>query len=111
VPINAISIVDRYLEHSRIFYFKNGGDAKVFVSSADWMVRNLDHRIETAFEIEHQSLKQEILDLLYIELSENVKARLLDNRQRNQYVVSSEEPFRAQEERYYYLLSKNNNTP
>ncbi len=105
-PIRAISIVDRYLEHSRVFYFYNNNSPKVYVSSADWMVRNLDHRVETAFEIEDPALKQEITDLLLIELSENVKARILDNKQRNHYVETAGESFRAQEERYYYLAAR-----
>lgn len=107
VPINAVSIIDRFLEHSRIFYFKNNGSPKVYVSSADWMVRNLDHRVEAAFPVTDESLKQEIIDLLHIELSGNIKVRVLDNKQRNNYIVSTEEPFRAQEERYFYLLGKN----
>ncbi len=107
-PIRAISIVDNYLEHSRVFYFFNNQQPRVFVSSADWMVRNLDHRIECAFEIHDQGLKEEIIEMLAIELSENVKARELDNKQSNKYVETEEEtePFLSQQERYFYLLSK-----
>lgn len=108
-PIHAISIVDKYLEHSRIFYFCNNHQPRVFVSSADWMVRNLDHRVETAFEIYDKPLKEELIDMLAIELHENVKARILDNKQRNKYVIvpETEKTFRSQFKRYEYLKAKN----
>ncbi|MCB0699680.1 MAG: polyphosphate kinase 1 [Chitinophagales bacterium] len=107
-PIYAISIVDGYLEHSRIFVFHNGGDPKVFISSADWMVRNLDHRIEVACPILDKNIKQELIDILNIQLSGNVKARILDNEQKNEYVHREEgEPIvRAQEAIYEYLYNK-----
>lgn len=108
-PIEAISIVDQYLEHSRVFYFCNNHQPRVFVSSADWMVRNLDHRVETAFEIYDKTLKEELIDMLAIELHENVKARILDNKQRNKYVIvpETEKTFRSQFKRYEYLKAKN----
>lgn len=105
--INAISIVDEYLEHARIFVFHNNGNSKVYISSADWMVRNLDHRVEAALPILDDSVKQEILDMLAIELKGNVKSRILDNKQKNKYVERHEnEPeFRSQHQRYLYLKS------
>ena len=104
-PINAISIVDEYLEHARIFVFFNGGQPKIYTSSADWMVRNLDHRVEAALPILDPIVQQEILDMLNIELSGNVKARILDNKQRNKYVERHEDTpiIRSQFERYQYL--------
>jgi len=73
--ITVCSIVDRYLEHSRIFVFENDGQPKVFLSSADWMGRNLNRRIEVMFPIEDEDLKEEIVALLEISLSDNVKRR------------------------------------
>ena len=76
--IRVISIVDRFLEHSRIFYFGNGGDPQVYIGSADWMDRNLSRRVEVVFPIEHRSLKQRLIDeILAISLADNVKAREL----------------------------------
>lgn len=74
--IRVISIVGRYLEHSRIYYFGNGGNAKIYLSSADWMPRNLDRRVETAFPIEQEDLKKRIEEMLQISLGDTVKARL-----------------------------------
>lgn len=76
--IRVTSVVDKFLEHSRIFYFENGGDPEVFLSSADWMPRNLWRRIETVFPIEDPALKARIIhDILRLELADNVKAREL----------------------------------
>jgi len=83
--ISAFSIVDRFLEHSRVYVFHNNGDEKVYLSSADWMKRNLSRRIETAFPVYEKSLKKEILDLMEIQLSDNVKARIIDAGQLNKY--------------------------
>ncbi|MFN6039079.1 MAG: phospholipase D-like domain-containing protein, partial [Bacteroidota bacterium] len=83
--ISGISIVDKYLEHARIFVFNHGGAEKIFISSADWMSRNLDNRIEVACPIYNESIKQEIKDLLNIQLSGNVKARLLEKRTQIEY--------------------------
>jgi len=69
----AISIVDEYLEHARVMVFGNEGKPKVFISSADWMVRNLDHRVEAACPILNERIKQEIIDILNIQLKDNVK--------------------------------------
>ena len=76
--IRVISIVDRFLEHSRIFFFANGGDPQVFIGSADWMDRNLSRRVEVVFPIEQPDLKARLIDeILAISLSDNVKARTL----------------------------------
>lgn len=107
-PMHAISIVDAYLEHARVFVFHNGGDPKVYISSADWMVRNLDHRVEAACPILDNDIKEELINILNIQLSGNVKARILDNEQKNEYVQRGEEDVivRAQEEIYEYLYNK-----
>ncbi len=76
--IRVISIVDRFLEHSRIFYFGNDGDPDVYIGSADWMDRNLSRRVEVVFPIEPVELKQRLIrEILATSLADNAKARLL----------------------------------
>lgn len=107
-PMKAISIIDEYLEHARVFVFHNGGEPRVFFSSADWMVRNLDHRVETAVPIYDPLIQQELIDILNIQLAENVKARILDNEQSNSYVErhDHEPEVRSQVAIYEYLQAK-----
>ena len=106
--IKAYSIVDRFLEHSRIFIFHHGGQEKVYLSSADWMERNLSFRIETAFPIYDPRLISEIKDILNIQRSDNVKARSLHYHHINQYLPNhSDLAIRSQHETYYYLKRKN----
>ncbi|WP_226065749.1 polyphosphate kinase 1 [Kaistella polysaccharea] len=104
--IMAISIVDEYLEHSRIMYFYNKGHEDIYISSADWMTRNLDHRIEAAAKITQKNLKKEIKDQLDIQLNDNVKARILDKKLSNLYVEGGKNPIRSQIEIYHYLKNK-----
>jgi len=104
--IHAVSIVDEYLEHARYMVFHHNGKRKVFLSSADWMIRNLDHRVEAACPILDPALQQEIADMLDISLRDNVKARLLTNDLDNEYVKAKGKPFRSQHETYKYLLGK-----
>ncbi len=105
--INAISIVDEYLEHARVLLFHNGGNEKIFISSADWMIRNLDHRLEAAVPILDKAIKQEMIDILKIQLSDNVKARILENDLSNNYVPSAgKKKIRSQIETFHYLLKK-----
>ncbi len=112
LPVKAISIVDEYLEHARVFVFHNGGKEKIYISSADWMVRNLDHRIEATCPITDEQLKKELKDILNIQLNDNVKARMLDNDQKNKYVKTTNgvKKIRSQIEIHNYLLNKKNNT-
>ena len=77
--IEVVSIVDRFLEHSRIFYFRNGGDEEVYLSSADWMPRNLDRRIELLFPVESPEGRQKVLRALEAAFRDDVKARVLQN--------------------------------
>ncbi len=86
--IEAISIVDRYLEHTRAYVFGNGGDPLVYLSSADWMGRNLDRRVEVAFPLQDGVLRAEMLQLLELQWRDNVKARVLDRKQTNPYRVA-----------------------
>ncbi len=85
--IQAISIIDEYLEHARVMVFENDGKPKVFISSADWMVRNIDHRIEVACPILETNIKKELIDILDIQLNDNTKARNLNNKQDNKYIL------------------------
>jgi polyphosphate kinase len=108
--ISIISIVDRFLEHSRIFLFANGGDEIVYLSSADWMKRNLSRRIETAFPIYDRKLKNTLKDILEIQLKDNVKARIIDEKQQNKYVPRKslvDDVIRAQHEIHEYFKKKN----
>lgn len=106
--IEAISIVDRFLEHSRIFIFHNEGDEEIFLSSADWMTRNLYHRIECAFPIYDPDLRQEIKDYLNVQFTDNVKARILDADQLNNYRRDeSGRALRSQVETYEYYKNRN----
>ncbi|WP_321288102.1 polyphosphate kinase 1 [uncultured Sunxiuqinia sp.] len=105
--IEAISIVDKYLEHSRIFLFGNGGDEKIFISSADWMPRNLNRRIEVACPIYNEDLKNELREMLKIQLRDNTKSRILDNELSNNYSRQHMEGrIRAQEDYYQYIKEK-----
>jgi polyphosphate kinase len=92
--------------------FNSGKDARVFISSADWMVRNLDHRIEAACPIFDKDIQQELTDILNIQLAENVKGRILDNEQSNNYVVKEDHmpEVRSQEAIYKYLRNKSYKT-
>ncbi|MFT4202766.1 MAG: polyphosphate kinase 1 [Chitinophagaceae bacterium] len=109
-PMRAISIVDQYLEHARILIFHNGGNEKIYISSADWMVRNLDHRVEVAVPILKEKLKKEIKEIISIQLQDNIKARILDNELSNRYVplVKGAAPVRSQVEIYNFLAKTNN---
>jgi len=102
--VKGISIIDRYLEHSRIYYFYHGGEEKIFLSSADWMVRNLHFRIETAFPIYNPSLKKIILDNIDYQWKDNAKSRSIHYNSMNKYIVSnSKRKFQSQIETYKYF--------
>lgn len=103
--IRIISIVDRFLEHPRVMIFHNNGNEKIYISSADWMTRNLDHRIEVATPIFSEILKQRIKDIISIQLRDNVKARIIDEAQKNDYVKHRKgaEKIRSQVEIYKYF--------
>lgn len=105
--IEAISIIDKYLEHSRVFIFCNGGDEKYFISSADWMIRNLDHRSEVIIPIYNKKIQKEIRKIIEIQLSDNTKARMLNRKQDNQYKTNGAKiKVRSQESIYTYLKQK-----
>jgi polyphosphate kinase len=99
------------LEHARVIYFEH--DDTLYLSSADWMMRNLDHRIEVTTPINDPVLRKELFDMLQAQLKENVKARSLNNLQNNGYAKSPKAtpPFRSQIEIYKYLQQINYLTP
>lgn len=102
--IQVISILDRYLEHDRVYVFNNGGDKKVYLSSADWMTRNIDYRIEVAVEILDPILKNRVLETLDILFSDTVKARVIDKESSNRYVSrGNKRKVRAQNAIYDYI--------
>ena len=87
--------------------FHNSGNEKIFISSADWMVRNLDHRVEAALPILDKNIREELKDIIHIQLRDNVKARVLDNELLNNYVpLSNNKKIRSQIETYQYLHQK-----
>ncbi len=102
------SVVDRFLEHGRIYLFENGGDELMFYGSADWMNRNLDRRIEVISPVLDEDIKQEFKDILDIQLNDNVKARVQDAEESNKYVKrkEGEKEIRSQYEIYEYLKKK-----
>ncbi len=104
--LNSISIVDQYLEHARVMIFHNRGNEKVYISSADWMVRNLDHRIEVATPIFDGAIKKELIDIINIQLKDNQKARILDADLLNKYVPLKGLKYKSQEQTYNYLKGK-----
>jgi polyphosphate kinase len=106
IPVKAVSIIDEYLEHARVFIFHNGGKEKTYISSADWMVRNLDHRVEATCPVLDETITRELKDILDIQLADNVKARWLDNDLQNKYVRDDNGRVRAQIEIYNYLHGK-----
>lgn len=105
--INAISIVDKYLEHSRIFVFCNEGDTKYYISSADWMVRNLDKRVEVATPIYDPDIQKEIRDFMKMQFNDRKKTRIINEKQDNPYLISvDDKEVRCQDEIYDYLARK-----
>ena len=108
--IQAISIVDKFLEHTRVFLFANGGKEDIYISSADWMSRNLDRRIEVACPIYSQEIRTELKELLRIQLRDNTKARILDSELSNRYNNPvNGQPHRAQEDYHTYIKKRHQN--
>ncbi|MBX7227610.1 MAG: polyphosphate kinase 1 [Chitinophagales bacterium] len=102
--IQVISIIDKYLEHARVFIFENGGEQEVFIGSADMMARNLDFRVEIVTPIEDERLKKEIIAIMKIQWEDNQRARIIDKDQKNEYVLANKMiPVRSQEDIYNYL--------
>ncbi len=106
--IEAISVVDKFLEHTRVFIFGNDGDPKMYISSADWMTRNLDNRVEVGCPIYDEDIKTEILDTFEICWNDNSKARVFSEKQDNAYRSENDEASRSQFVSYDYYLNKLN---
>lgn len=107
--INAFSIVDKYLEHSRVYVFGNDGNPEYYISSADWMQRNFDHRVEVLCPIRDKAIQKELWDMLEIQMKDNVKARHLNLNDLNTYKKTNEAvKSRSQFEIYEYFKQKVN---
>ncbi|MGB0430003.1 MAG: polyphosphate kinase 1 [Bacteroidia bacterium] len=104
--IEVLSIVDKYLEHSRIIRFGNGGDELFYISSADWMGRNLNRRVEVAVPIMDENLKKELRDFMSIQWKDNSKSRIIDPEQKNNYKIKGVRKFRAQTSLEHYFAKK-----
>ena len=104
--IEAISVVDKFLEHPRVFIFCDNGNPKVYISSADWMTRNLDYRVEVGCPIYDADIKQELLDTFEISWADNVKARVFSALQDNAYKQDDKPKVRSQFAMYDYYLKK-----
>ena len=106
--IEVISIIDKYLEHSRVHIYCNGGDELVYLTSADFMTRNIDTRVEVGFPIYDEQLKKEIKDIVNFQLTDNTKAREINSHNTNKYHrTKSDARCRAQVDIYNYLKRKN----
>ncbi len=104
--IKVISVVDKFLEHTRLMIFENDGNPLVYISSADWMTRNLDNRVEVSCPIYDPDIKQDLLDTFAITWADTVKARLLNGKQPNIYQKSSSEQRRTQTDLYDHYKNK-----
>jgi polyphosphate kinase len=101
-------IVDRYLEHGRVFIFHNNGKEDVYLGSADWMNRNIYRRIEVCFPVYDETIKQEIIKIINIQLKDNTQAVLIDDSLCNTELIPDGTPIRSQEEIYNFLSKKAN---
>lgn len=104
--IEAISVVDKFLEHTRLFAFANAGSPKVYISSADWMTRNLDYRVEVGCPIYDEDIKRELMDTFEICWKDNLKARVFSEKQDNAYRKTKPPKIRSQFETYNYYVNK-----
>ncbi|MBL7884681.1 MAG: polyphosphate kinase 1, partial [Bacteroidia bacterium] len=104
--IEAICVVDRFLEHSRVFIFQNAGDEKYFISSADWMTRNLNHRSEVAVPIYDKTIQEQLKKIIETLWSDNTKSRVLGSKQNNEYRKTKGKKIRAQEDLFNLFKTK-----
>jgi polyphosphate kinase len=109
--IKAIGIVDHFLEHTRFMIFCNGGNEECYITSADLMTRNIEHRIEVTCPIFDKNLKNELKQIFEIQWSDNVKARKLDPALSNKFVKSGKKSVRSQTEVYDFILKSNTKSP
>ena len=106
--IEVVSILDKYLEHSRILMFANGGKEKYFICSADWMGRNLDRRIEVTTPIYSEEIKKDLRHTLELQLNDNTKARIIDHKLENAYKPTVGKRIRSQNSMYAFYKAKSN---
>ncbi|WP_298497838.1 polyphosphate kinase 1 [uncultured Algibacter sp.] len=104
--IEVISVVDKFLEHSRVYIFGSNEETKLYISSADWMTRNIENRVEVSCPIYDEDIKKEIIDTFNISWSDNVKARILNDSQENEYRINNKLKVRSQFATYDYYIKK-----
>ncbi len=104
--ISVISVIDKFLEHPRLYIFGEDEEAKIYISSADWMTRNIENRVEVSCPIYDEDIKKEIIDNYNICWSDNVKARLINTENENEYRVNNNPKVRSQKALYEYYLNR-----
>ena len=104
--IEVISVVDRFLEHPRMVIFENGGDRDIFISSSDWMTRNLDNRVEVSCPIYDKEIQQELVDTFELSWNDNVKARWVNSNKKHDYRTNGAEALKSQEATYAYYKNR-----
>ena len=104
--IEVISVVDRFLEHPRMVIFENGGDRDIFISSSDWMTRNLDNRVEVSCPIYDKEIQQELVDTFELSWNDNVKSRWVNDDSKPVYRTNGAATLRSQEATYLYYYNK-----
>jgi polyphosphate kinase len=107
--IEVISVIDKFLEHTRVYIFGNDEDSKIYISSADWMSRNIDNRVEVSCPIYDEAIKHEMIDTFNICWEDNVKARLINTPNKNEYKINNKPKTRSQLATYDYYLKKSEN--
>ncbi len=105
--IRVVRVVDRYLEHARVFYFSNAGEEELFMGSSDWMSRNLHRRVEVTFPVYQKHIRDQVKDLLQVQLKDNTKAVRLDSKMNNLRIASTKPYRRAQVDTYEYIRKLN----
>ncbi|AXG68555.1 polyphosphate kinase [Kordia sp. SMS9] len=105
--IRVKSVVGQYLEHARVYMFANGGEEKMYIGSADWMTRNLDHRIEVLTPILDADIHQQLRSYVQWQLDDSVKARIIDVKQKNEYVPQDAKAIYSQQKTYKEIVKMN----
>lgn len=109
--IKAIGIVDRFLEHSRFMIFCNGGNEECYITSADLMTRNIEHRIEVTCPVFDRTIRNELKEIFEIQWSDDVKGRKLDPALSNNFVKPGKRPVRSQTEVFCYVMKTTGKSP
>ena len=106
--IEVISVVDKFLEHPRVYHFANLDKPKIYISSADFMTRNIENRVEVATPIYDPNLQQQIIDIFDITWNDNVKARRINGYKQNQFIINNKPLVRSQFDIYEYYRNNDN---